>query len=74
MGRSSDRLPSADRVESVDAGSSLEQRAGDLGRVGIVDRSTTATDWLDVVKTGWTEQHVAGLEQTSKTKTATLPR
>lgn len=23
----------------------------------IVDRLTTAMDWLDVVETGWTEQH-----------------
>jgi hypothetical protein len=40
----------------------------------LVDRSTTARDWPDVVETGWTERHVAGREQVFKTKTATLPR
>ena len=31
-------------------------------------------DWLDEVETGWTDQHFTGLEQTSRTKTPTLPR
>jgi len=40
----------------------------------IVDRSTTATDWLDGVETGWTEQLFAGRERTSKTKNATFAK
>ncbi len=42
--------------------------------LAIVDRSTTATDWVDGLETGWTEPHDRGLAPTTETKTATLPR
>jgi hypothetical protein len=34
----------------------------------LVERSTTATDSVDVVETGWTEPHIGRPKQTSKTK------
>ncbi len=39
----------------------------------VVDRSTTATDWVDVLETGWTEPHLTGLERTRRTNSNTLP-
>jgi hypothetical protein len=33
-----------------------------------VDRSTTATDWVDAVETRWTQAHIAGPEPTQGEK------
>jgi len=38
----------------------------------VVDRSTTAADWVDVLETGWTEPRFTGLTRTKKTKFITL--
>ena len=42
--------------------------------LAIVERSTTAADWVDEVETGWTEGHALGLERSTKTNSNTLPR
>ena len=74
MGRYSDRLPSAGRRGVRRRWQLLGSASRGIRKGGIVDSSTTATDWLDAVETGWTEEHVAGFQQTYWTKTATLPR
>jgi len=40
----------------------------------IVERSTTGSDPVDGVETGWTEPHFTGLEQNARTNSNTLPR
>ena len=43
-------------------------------RLRLVDPSTTATDWVDEVETGWTDKHARGLKLTRTMKITTLPR
>ena len=40
----------------------------------LVDRSTTATKWVDEEETGWTGQYDRGAGLTTETKVTTLPR